>query len=123
MGADGKPSKSVADLTPLMPRTQTAFLLIRDLPPQANEAAMAALFGQYKGSPWCEAGHQNSRERATSSSFRRYRRRGHMSAATPAGESNAFTIEFSSASNAAVAQRGLSGFKLTPTDVLDIEFI
>lgn len=121
-GADGKPSKSVADLAPLMPRTQTAFLVIRDLPPEANEAAMAALFGQYKGFLGVKRGVKGEVEEHPAAASDGTNDVG-MSAATPAGTSNAFTIEFSSASNAAIAQRGLSGFKLTPTDVLDIEFI
>ena len=102
-------------MAPLMPKAQTAFLLVQDLPSEANEAAMAALFGQYKGflgvkqkKGTGETGGEGGEEVV-------------MDAA--GAKSNAFTIEFSSPANAATAQRALSGFKLTPTDVLDIEFI
>jgi U2 small nuclear ribonucleoprotein B'' len=115
-GADGKPPRSVADLVPLMPRAQTAFWLVQDLPTEANEAAIAALFGQYKGF----LGVKQKKENGGGAAGQEQEEDVDMNAAA---ESNAFTIEFSSPANAATAQRGLSGFKLTPTDVLDIEFV
>lgn len=123
-GADGKPPRSVEDLTPLMPKARTASLFVRDLPSEANEAVIAALFGQYKGFLGVQKAGNSDRlvneARETQEDVEMMESDTHHSQVSAL---NAFTIEFSSSANASTAQRSLNGFKLTPTDILEIEFV
>ena len=123
-GADGKPPRSVEDLTPLIPKAPTASLFVRDLPSEANEVVIAALFGQYKG--FLGVQKAGSSDKLVSQAHSTQEDVDMTDTSTPPSQAsslNAFTIEFSSTANASIAQRSLNGFKLTPTDILEIEFV
>ena len=73
---------------------ETTKILLRDLPENATEDAMNALFGQF--------GQFLSLKQV---------------------EKDSMIVEFGTANAANVAYKNLTGFRLTPTDVLEMEFV
>ena len=100
-GADGKREINVrGEEAPQKGAPQTSSkLLVRDLPENATEEAMTALFGQF--------GQFLSVKKIDDDGDK---------------ESHDMMVEFGTSAAANVAYRNLNGFRLTPTDLLEMEF-
>ena len=82
---------------------ETSKLLLRDLPENATEDAMKALFGQFAqflSVKQMDSGDKNEEE-----------------------DCRTMVVEFGTSNAANIAYKNLNGFRLTPTDVLEMEFV
>jgi len=103
-GADGRPEINTNTSSSNNNTKETSKLLVRDLPPQATVEAITALFGQFAQflSATLQADSEGDDEEESCRNM---------------------LVEFGTSSAANVAYRNLNGFRLTPTDVLEMEFL
>ena len=116
-GADGQGEISVNKERPQQEGTSnestSSTLVIHDLPENATVEAMTALFGQFAQFLSVKKIDNDDNEDD-----------GEMDAKKDEkDEQNTMHVEFGTSNAANVAYRNLNGFRLTPTDVLEMEFL